>query len=133
MYYVWGPCQDVCPEGSYAGVELWIVGDSSELRDYMMLVNQRDAARTMRNEGFLLGLGIGGIDAYGAFVLFTPACIGASGFTLGTSCIVYITGVLSAGGVAAMEISRFIRGMREFDRLTDALPGDFFDIPHQAP
>lgn len=107
--------------------------DSSELRDYVMLVNQRDAARTMRNEGFLLGLGIGGIDVYGAIVGFAPACIAGSGFTLGTSCIVYLTGVVGAGGVAAVEISRFIRGMREFNRLTDALPGHFFEISHEAP
>ena len=112
---------------------MWIVTESSELRDYMMLVGQRDDARTMRNEGFLLGGLVGGLDAYGAVVGFTPACIVGTVVTFGTSCIAYIAGVVSFGTVAGIQIGRFIRGMREFNRLTDALPGHFFDIPHDRP
>jgi len=54
-YYVWGPCRDVCPEGSYPGVELWIVSESFDLFEYIMLVDQRDDARDDIIQGFGLG------------------------------------------------------------------------------
>ncbi|HLB64181.1 MAG TPA: hypothetical protein VJJ46_05020 [Anaerolineales bacterium] len=132
-YYVWGPCQGPCPEGSYPGVELWVVSDSTDLRDYMMLVDQRDDAREDRNQGLLAGGFVGGLDILGAVIGFAPACIVGTTFTLGTSCIGYFALVGAATTGAGIEIARGIHGMGEFNRLTDALPGYFFGIPHEAP
>jgi hypothetical protein len=114
-------------------VELWAVADSSELRDYMMLVGQRDDAAQDTVEGLALGFIVGGLDITGAVLGFTPACIVGTVFTFGTSCMAYATLVTSATIGAGWEIVRGIRGIIENHRLTDALPDEFFEIPLEAP
>jgi hypothetical protein len=54
-------------------------------------------------------------------------------FTFRTSCIAYFALVTSATTGAGYEIYRGIRGIREFNRLTHALPDEFFEIPLEAP
>lgn len=132
-YYVWGPCRGSCPEGSYPGVEVWTVLDSSDLRDYIALVDQRDDAAEDSVEGFVLGGFVGFFDGVGAVLGFGPACIAGSTFTLGTSCGAYLALVGSATTAAVWGIRNGIRGMGEFNRLTDALPDAFLEIPLEAP
>jgi len=133
QYYVWGPCQGPCPESSYPGVELLPVGDSSELRDYMAIIEQRDAAGHTRNDGFITGGVVVFFEGIGAVLGFGPACIVGTTFTLGTSCVAYLALVGSATAGAGWAISTGIRGYNDFNRLTESLPQALIDIPRSAP
>ena len=132
-YYVWGPCDAACPEGSYPGVELLTVRDSSELRDYMAIVEERDDAAERRNDGFMIGGVVGFLDGVGAVLGFAPACIVGGAFTLGTSCVAYLALVGSATAGAGWAISNGIRGYNDFSRLTESLPQAFDDIQRGTP
>jgi len=109
------------------------VSESFDLFEYIMLVDQRDDARDDIIQGFGLGVVVGVLDGYVAIQGFAPACIVMGAVTLGTSCVVYIATVGGGAIATGYEIYRGIHGITEFNRLTDALPEHFFDIPHEEP
>jgi hypothetical protein len=95
QYYVWAECTATCPDGPYPGVELRVVTDSTELRDYILIINDLDQAIESKKEGSRQGWVLGLFDFVGGVLGFGAACGLGSEFTFGWSCVGWF---LTAGG-----------------------------------
>jgi hypothetical protein len=103
---VWGECSQPCPDAEYPGIEIRIVGDSSEYRDFLDIVRQRDTQLEKKVASSGWAALIAGVDGLGALLGWeTAKCIAGGHVTLGASCIGFLLllggGVITAGKLGA--------------------------------
>ena len=113
-YYIWARCSQPCPEWPFPGVEWRKVDDSSGLRDFMQLIDDRDealaASRTAVGSGFKF-LGLEGtmelLDRQSA------ECMVGVKLTLGAACIRFVLALVVAGGGAVFGFGEAGEARRE--------------------
>lgn len=104
QYYVWGECSEPCPGSEYPGIELKVVDDSSDYRDFVEIISQRDVQLDKKRSSGGWALGLGGADVVGATLGWEAAeCVVGAEVTLGTSCIAFAI-TLGSGVVAAIKL-----------------------------
>ncbi len=116
-YYVWGLCEDECPESQYPGIELKAVTDSSVLRDFVFIVAQRDAMIEKKAESgwWAGGFAAGGVVA-GALAWEAAKCVVAGEITFGASCVGFVVGLGVAGVAAGKAIWDYMQADHELDK-----------------
>jgi hypothetical protein len=117
LYYVWGECAVPCPDSEFPGIEIMVVADSSEYRDFTEVVRQRDTQLEKRGASSAWAAGLAGLDLLGAALGWeTAKCIIGAEVTLGTSCIGFL--VLVGGGLmaAGKEVADYLAADRELTR-----------------
>ena len=115
-YYIWARCSQPCPEWPYPGVEWRNVGESSGLRDFMQLIEDRDDALTARRSALGSGFKFLGIDGTIAALGWpTAECIVGGELTLGTSCVRFVLALIAAGTVGIIGFNQ----AGEFSRQAD--------------
>lgn len=124
-YYVWARCSAICPEWPFPGVAWMKVGDSSNLRDFMQLIDDRDDALAASADALEFGGMFAGLDVVIASLGWeTAECIVAGEVTLGTSCIRFGLTVLAATGAALRGISDSKQARAEADGVANEARGN---------
>ena len=135
LYYVWGECAQTCPDAEYPGIEIRIVGDSSEYRDFIEVIRQRDAQLDRRVASSGWAALAAGVDGLGALLGWEAAkCIAAGHVTLGTSCIGFLLlvggGVITAGTLGANYLAAS-HELKKEGGLNDQAAAMFGDLREQ--
>ena len=132
LYYVWGECAVPCPNGQYPGIEIRIVEDSSEFRDFAWIIGQRDVQLDKRRDSggwaaiFAAGDVIGGMLAWKA-----AECIVAGHITGGASCIGLLVTLGVGVGAATKMGADYFTADHELNRehgLNDQARDNFEDL-----
>ena len=129
QYYIWAECSSTCPKGPYPGVELRIVTDSSQLRDYMIILKDLEDAINERKEGRNQGWLLGGLDFVGTLLGFGVACGLGSEFTFGWSCAGYLLTMGSGGIGAYLGFDKAADATREQQGFEESASDKFREIP----
>src|SRR3972149_8267567 len=132
QFYVWGECGAACPDGRFPGIEIMTVTDSETLRNFQDVVDLRDQQFSQRQEGFIIGGGLGVLGVGGGAVGVIEACIVSGAFSLGWGCGLVL---LAAGADLAITAWQFDRGFDADRRLNqpqglDDGAKDLFDMFH---
>jgi len=129
QYYTWAECSADCPEGPYPGVELRLVADTSALRDYMLIVGDRDQAIESKKEGIFQGGALGLLDFFGGVLGFGAACGLGSEFTFGLSCVGWLLTV-SGGGIGSyLGFDKYADNNSRQETLERSASDKFREIP----
>jgi len=135
LYYIWGKCTEPCPDGEYPGIEIRVVGDSSEYRDFTELVRQRDTQLEKRGGSSAWAAGIAGVDVLGAALGWEAAkCVAGAEVTLGVSCIGFVLTVGTGIVVAAKLGVDYLAANHELTKdggLNDQATDKFADLREQ--
>jgi hypothetical protein len=132
QFYVWGECAAACPAGDYPGIEIMTVAESETLRNFQDVVDIRDEQYAQREEGFIIGGGLGVLGIGGGAVGVIEACIVSGAFSFGWGCRLVL---LAAGADLAITAWQFDRGFDADRRLSqpqglDDSAQDLFDMFH---
>ena len=132
QFYFWGECGPACPDGRFPGIEIMTVTDSETLRNFQDVVDLRDQQFSQRQEGFIIGGGLGVLGVGGGAVGVIEACIVSGAFSLGWGCGLVL---LAAGADLAITAWQFDRGFDADRRLNqpqglDDSAKDLFDMFH---
>jgi len=104
LYYVWGECTEPCPAGEYPGIEIRVVEDSSEYRDFVSLLGMCSSMLEAKKDSGLWGGGLAFADLVGGGLALQGAkCIVGLKFTFGVSCI----GLAITVGAGAAAVVKF--------------------------
>lgn len=132
QFYAWGECAATCPEGNFPGIEIMTVTESETFRNFQAVVDIRGQQYSQREEGLIIGGGLGVLGIGGGVVGVIETCIVSSAISLGWGCAAVL---LTVGVDLAISAWQFDRGLEANTRLNEPLgledsSQDLFEMLH---